>query len=52
MRGGPAGVNWVTKSIKGMVELELVYPLVIIGEVIVEIILLLWYVRNGRGKFS
>ncbi len=37
------GVDWVTKSIKGVVELELDYCLVVVGEVVViEIILLPW----------
>jgi hypothetical protein len=42
MRSGPAGVDWVTKSVKGVVELELDYSLVVVGEVVVEIILLPW----------
>jgi hypothetical protein len=42
MRGGPAGIDWVAKSIKGVVELELDYCLVIVGEVVVKIILLPW----------
>ncbi len=40
MRIGPVGVDWVTKSVKGVVELELDYCLVVVGEVVVEIILL------------
>ena len=42
MRSGPAGIDWVTKSVKGVVELELDYHLVVVGEVVVEIMLLLW----------
>ncbi len=42
MRGGPAELNWVSESVKGMVELELDYCLVIIDEVVVQIILLSW----------
>ena len=42
MRSGPAGVDWVTKSVKGVVELELDYILVVIGEVVVKTILLPW----------
>jgi hypothetical protein len=42
MRSGPAGVDWVTESVKGVVKLELDYCLVVVGEVVVEIILLPW----------
>jgi hypothetical protein len=42
MRSGPAGVDWVTKSVKGVVELELDYRLVVVCEVVVKIILLPW----------
>ncbi len=42
MRSRPAGVDWVTKSVRGVIELELDYHLVVVGEVVVEIILLPW----------
>ncbi len=42
MRSGPVGVDWVTKSAKGVVELELDCCLVVVGEVVVKIILLPW----------
>ncbi len=34
------GLNWVSESVKGMVELEVDYCLVIVDKVLVQIILL------------